>query len=84
MADFATTDDRLIAEVPKNQRETIHVALRTFQGNRGIDLRVHATNHDGKLVPTPKGVVIKPAKLRDVIEALQAAEKAAIGEGLLP
>ncbi len=81
-ADIA--DDRLVCEVEKNKRERFRVALRTFHGRRGVDLRVHALQQDGTLVPTGKGVVINPQKLREVIDALTDAEKAAKTEGLLP
>jgi hypothetical protein len=75
-------NDIQIAEIPKNARERFNVAIRDFKGQRLVDLRVYASN-GVDVVPTPKGVAIKPASLRAIIEALQSAEQAAKREGLI-
>ena len=79
----ASAADILIATLQKNSREEFRVQLRTFKGHRSIDVRVFASN-GVELAPTAKGVSIKPELMRPIIEAMQRAEQAAIGEGLLP
>jgi hypothetical protein len=74
--------DLKIAEIRKNAKETFVIAIVDHHGRRGVDLRVHASN-GVDVVPTPKGVAIKPASLRPIIEALEKAEQAAKAEGLL-
>jgi len=76
--------DLPIAELRKNGREVVRVAIREFHGCRNVDLRVYAENGRQEVVPTAKGLSIKPALLRPVIAALRKAELAAVAEGLLP
>jgi len=75
--------DLLIAEFPKNSRDLVRVAIREFRGCRNIDLRVYAENGRQEVVPTAKGISLKPALLRPVIAALREAERIAVIEGLL-
>ena len=75
--------DLPIAELRKNGREVVRVAIREFHGSRNIDLRVYAENSRQEVVATPKGISIKPALIRPVIAALQEAERVAVAEGLL-
>jgi hypothetical protein len=79
----ASDADVPIATIRKNSREAMHVQLRTFKGYRSVDLRIFVLNGEGQPAPTAKGVSIRPAMLRDVIEALQAAERQAVAEGLI-
>jgi hypothetical protein len=76
------SSDTDIATIRKNAREQIRVALRTFKGYRNVDLRVYVDNAEETL-PTSKGISIRPALLRPVIEALAKAERTARDEGLL-
>ncbi len=75
--------DLPIAELQKNARETVRIAIREFHGSRNVDLRVYAENGRQEVVPTAKGISIKPALLRPVIAALQEAERVVVAEGLL-
>ena len=75
--------DLPIADLVKNSRERVRIALREFKGSRNVDLRVFAENGEQELVPTAKGISLKPALLRPVIEALVEAERVAKAEGLL-
>lgn len=74
--------DIQIGEIPKNAKERFNVAIRDFKGLRLVDLRIYASN-GVNLEPTAKGVAIKPATLRAIIEALEDAERAAKAEGLI-
>lgn len=74
--------DVLVAVIRKNAREEFRVALRTFKGQRLVDIRVYASN-GVDVVPTAKGVAIKSTLLRAIIEALENAEQLAKAEGLL-
>ncbi len=75
--------DLLIVDLPKNSRELVRVAIREFRGCRNVDLRVYAENGRQEVVPTAKGISIKPALLRPVIDALREAERVAVAEGLI-
>lgn len=77
MADFQ------VADFAKNGRERIRVAVREYRGVRGIDIRVYATNSAAETVPTAKGVSVRPTLLRDLIGALQKAERALIDDGTI-
>ena len=76
-------DDRPIATIWKNGREQIRIALRTFKSHRNVDVRVYVENGDEQPLPTSKGISIRPALLRPIIDALAKAESAARDEGLL-
>jgi hypothetical protein len=74
--------DRHVAEILKNEREKICIALRDYRGHRFIDVRLY-TASGAEFFPTPKGISIRPDLLRSLIEALEAAKVAAIEEGLI-
>jgi hypothetical protein len=76
-------DDVPIATIAKNKRDQFRVALRTFHGNRGVDVRVYVPNGDGEQVPTAKGIAIKPSLIQPIIDALIKARDTAIDEGLI-
>ncbi len=76
--------DLPVAELRKNAREVVRVAIRETRGSRNVDLRVYAENGRQEPVATANGVSIKPALLRPIIAALREAERAAVAEGLLP
>ncbi len=75
--------DLPVAELRKNGREVVRVAIREFHGCHNVDLRVYAENGRQEVVPTAKGISIKPALLRPVIDALREAERVAVAEGLI-
>jgi len=67
--------DLIIAQIPKNSRETIVVQVRTFHGQRFVDIRVFVDIGGGELRPSQKGVAIRPDLVGDVVAALLAAER---------
>lgn len=68
------SDDLVIAQIPKNSRETIVVRRATFRGQRFIDVRVFVEVSFGELRPTQKGVAIRPDLINQVVAALLAAK----------
>lgn len=76
-------DGLLIARINKNRRETIAVALRSFKEHTFCDIRVNYLDGDQHR-PTSKGIALAPAKIGELIKALQEAEAAARAEGLMP
>jgi hypothetical protein len=75
--------DIAIGTIPKNSREELRIALRTFKGYRRIDIRVHADNGKGERVPTAKGVTVRPDAAHLLIDALVKARDVSIAEGLI-
>lgn len=72
--------DVVVAEIEKNEAETIRVALTTFKGKVGCDIRVYAVYRStGQLGPTKAGLRVRPDLLEPLIEALTKA-RAAIAE----
>ncbi|GJD95216.1 transcriptional coactivator p15/PC4 family protein [Methylobacterium iners] len=74
-------DDILIAEIAKNSRERLRIQLREFKGHRFIDLRLFAISADGDFVPTRTGIGFRPDLIDAVVEALEAAQRKAAGQG---
>jgi hypothetical protein len=72
-----------VADVRKNARELIRIAIREFKGRRNVDLRTYFLGSDGAFLPTSKGVSLRPDLLPAVIRGLQDAEATARAEGLL-
>lgn len=64
-----------LADLPKNGRERVRVAIAEFKGARYVDVRLFATSSDASLVPTPKGVSLRGDMLPLIIAALQEAER---------
>lgn len=74
----------VVASLRKNARERIRVALDSFKGTDLCDIRVtvELSGGSGVWVPTGKGVAFNRDLLREVIEALQEAERVHLaGEG---
>jgi hypothetical protein len=65
------------------QHDAVVVTLSTFKNYNMIDLRKHAMDRDGKLVPTSKGLALKLARLPDLARAIQKALTCAHELGLL-
>jgi hypothetical protein len=76
-------DGVLVARITKNRRETVAVALREFKGYTFCDIRVNYLE-GGQDRPTVKGIALAPARLSELIAALQRAEVEARRLGLLP
>jgi hypothetical protein len=75
--------DRVVAELPKNARQTFRVSLRARGNDVGCELRIAAQNGKGAMVETPSGLRIPLAKLDAVIDALRDARQIAAEAGLL-
>lgn len=60
----------LIAEVGKNTKERIHVALVEYHGHRLIDCRTYFQDNQGEWRPTKKGISLSPDTIDEVITAL--------------
>jgi Transcriptional Coactivator p15 (PC4) len=78
----ADLPDILIAEIPKNKRETIRVQLRSFKGSRNVDARVFVNGEDAPIA-TGKGLSIRPDLLPAIIEGLAKAQEAAREEATI-
>ncbi|MFA7647923.1 MAG: hypothetical protein WCY15_13220 [Phenylobacterium sp.] len=75
----------VVAELRKNARETVRVALDTYQGRNLLDLRVclPLAEHAPSLQPTRKGIALAVALLPRLREALEDAEAEARSRGWL-
>jgi hypothetical protein len=67
----------LIGKIDIRPRQKILVTIRVTKGTRTIDMRVHETNDDGELIPTPAGVSLMPEQVEQAIELLKEARKRA-------
>ncbi|HEV2575118.1 MAG TPA: transcriptional coactivator p15/PC4 family protein [Beijerinckiaceae bacterium] len=65
--------DVIVAEIRKNSRETFRVQVRSFKGNRFVDLRVYTLNGTGDFVPTGKGIAIKADAVGEILVGLRKA-----------
>jgi hypothetical protein len=63
--------------------EAVIIQLREYEGVALVDIRVHFTDRDGKLAPTPKGLSCSVRKLPDLVKGLTKALERAIDIGLL-
>jgi hypothetical protein len=65
------------------QHDAVYVTLSTFRDQNLVDIRKHAMDRSGKLVPTPKGIALKITRLPDLAHAIEKALKRARELGLL-
>lgn len=70
-------DDVLVFAFPKNKGSEYRAQLRTWEGHRIADLRLHVRNKDGELVPTAKGIAVRAT---DQLRELKCAVDALIEE----
>ncbi len=75
----------IVAELRKNARERIRVALDNWQGHDLLDIRVTAQLNEATDVwcPTKKGLSVNVALIPALREALAAAEDQARERGLI-
>jgi hypothetical protein len=75
----------IVAELPKNKRERIRVALDRYADHDLVDIRICTpiSENAGLWGPTKKGISVRVASLPDLIDALIEAENRAIEKGLL-
>ena len=87
MTDDTAAPPIVVAVVPKNKLEEVHIALSQFKGADLLDVRVYAADEgdgaDGKKHPTKKGIAIKVTRLPELIAGLRAAQAEAIKLGRL-
>lgn len=72
-----------IATIEKNSREEIRVFLDDWRGYDLVSLRVFFRRKNGEPLPTKKGITFDVKLLPNIIDALDAARKAAIADALL-
>lgn len=77
------SDEIIVAEIPKNTRETLRVGLSKFNGHDLINMRVWFEAESGEHRPGKAGVALRVALLPELIAALQKTEAEAIHRGLL-
>ena len=64
----------VIAEFPKNKKETVRVSLTEYQGNDLLDIRAYYPTADG--MKAGKGISLQRSQLVTLRKALQQAERA--------
>ena len=70
-------EDIQVASIRKNARDELRIAIREYEGHIFVDIRQFSPYREtGQMGPTPKGVAVRPQKLKALIDALEAAEKA--------
>ena len=68
--------DKTVAVFQKNKFQEIRIGIREFKGNDLIDIRTWTmTQGSEEMVPTAKGVTINIHLLKDLLKALEEAEK---------
>ena len=73
----------IVAEWPKNSRETVRVSLDQYRDRDTIDIRSWWTDAAGKLRPGKSGITLAVRHLPDLAEAIDKALAEAKGRGLL-
>ena len=72
----------IIAEWPRNNRETIRVSIDQFNGRDVVDVRSWYTDKSGELKPGRSGICLSVAHLPELADALNKALAAAHESGL--
>lgn len=75
---------RIIAEIPKNARESIRVSLGEFQGRAVLDCRIWYRPGEGEMRPGSKGLTVAIRHLPQMADALTKAVLEAQESKLLP
>lgn len=63
-----------IAEFRRDDRTKLKLQVRTFNGARYVDLRIHERGDDGASIPTVRGLTLRPSELDSVLAALERAK----------
>jgi hypothetical protein len=63
-----------VAEFHRGERLKLKLQVRTFNGARYVDLRLHERDDDGTSRPTIKGLTLRPSELDQVLAALERAK----------
>ena len=73
----------LIAELPKNRRETLRISLDEYQGHQLLSLRIWYRDDAGELRPGNKGLAVRVDQAPALADAMLAAVEKAKEEGRL-
>jgi hypothetical protein len=65
------------------RHDAVYVTLSTFRDQNLVDIRKHAMDASGKLVPTTKGIALNVARLRDLQKAVDRAVRKAVELNLI-
>ncbi|KAF2990151.1 transcriptional coactivator p15/PC4 family protein [Methylocystis sp. MJC1] len=76
-------DPVVIAEWPRNARETLRVSLAEFKGAPTVDLRVWYDDGAGRMKPGRQGVTLSTKQLPRLAEAVAHALAEAEARGLV-
>lgn len=71
------SEPRTIAELVKNNTETVRVALVDLNGHHLCDVRILADVGGGDRIPTRKGICVGVGLIPGLIKALQDAAREA-------
>ena len=74
----------IIAEWPKNSRETLRVRIDNFKGQAVIDCRAWYQSGDGNWRPGRGGLTVSIRHIPELATALAKALKTAKAAGLIP
>ena len=74
----------VIAEWPRNNRETVRVRLDSYGGRPTIDCRCWYVSTDGEIKPDQSGITLSTNHLPELTEALGKAMSEAQRLGLIP
>lgn len=66
-------DEVMIAKIDRKEGERIHVAVRSFNGTKYIDARLHFRGDDGSAIPTKKGLTLNAKTAAELASALDRA-----------
>ena len=67
------SDEVLIAKIDRREGERIHVSIRSFNGTRYIDARIHFRGDEGDAIPTKKGLTLNARTAAELASALDRA-----------
>lgn len=72
--------DRVIATIPRGAAAIVRIAITTFKGRPGLDVRLfEAYRTTGELGPTARGIRLRLDELEEVRAAIDAALLVASG-----
>jgi len=64
------SEEKIVAEFAKNDRETVKLRLSVFRGKEYVDLRLYIKGADGEEIPTKKGVNLPIEKIPELKKAI--------------
>jgi hypothetical protein len=73
--------DRTVGMMARKRRETFAVVLRTYEGNRFVDVRVMVARPGDGAIPTGMGLTLNPGSIPELVAALQRAHASAVKDG---